>query len=76
MDHATFYDLFDEVAINPNQFNRDLQFFFKMLQEALIEPKIVEKILLNKIVKAHNDIEHGGMDGEIACLPFGISDTP
>ena len=23
MDHATFYDFFDEAAINPNQFNRD-----------------------------------------------------
>ena len=76
MDNATFYDLFDEVAINPNQFNRDLQFFFKMLQEGLIEPIIVEKTPLNKIVKAHNDIEHGGMDGAIVCFPFGISDTP
>ena len=76
MDHATFYDLFDEVAINPNQFNRDLQKVFKMLREGLIEPRIVEKIPLNKIVKAHNDIERGGMDGAIVCLPFGISDTP
>ena len=47
-----------------------------MLGEGLIEPRIVEEIPLNKIVKAHNDIERGGMDGAIVCLPFGISDTP
>ena len=76
MDHATFYDLFDEVAKNPNQFNRDLQKFFKMLWEGLIEPRILEKTHLNKIEKAHNDIERGGIDGAIVCLPFGISDTP
>ena len=71
-----FYDLFDDVTINQNQFNIDLQKVFKMLRESLIEPRIVEKIPLNKIVKAHNNIERGGMDGAIVCLPFGISDTP
>ena len=76
MDHANFYDLFDEVSINPNQFHRDLQKVFKMFREGLIEPRIEEKISLNKIVKAHNDLEHGGMDGAIVCLTFGISDTP
>ena len=76
MDHATFYDLFDEVAINPHQFIRDLQKVFKMLWEALIEPRIVDKTPINKIVNAHNDIGRGGMDGEIVCFPFGISDTP
>ena len=76
MDHATFYDLFDEVAINPNKFNRDLQKVFKMLWEGLIEARSVDKIPLNKIVKAHNDIERGGMNGAIVCLPFGFSDTP
>ena len=52
MDRATFYYLFDKVAINSNQFNRDFQNFFKILREGLIEPRIVEKIPLNKIVKA------------------------
>ena len=47
-----------------------------MLREGLIQPRIVEKIPLSKFVKAHNDIERGGMDGAIVCLPFGISDTP
>ena len=76
MNHATFYDFFDEVAINPNQFNRDLQKVFKMLREGLIEPIIVEKIPVNKIVKSHNDIEREGVDRAIVCLQFGISDIP
>ena len=75
MDHATFYDIFDAVAIKPNQFKRDLQKVFNILREGTTEPIIVEKILLNKIVKAHNDIERGRMDGEIVCLPFVIIDT-
>ena len=68
MDHATFYDLFNEVAINPNQFNCDLQKVFKMLWEVLIDPRILEKIPLNKIVKAHNDVERGGWMGKLCVF--------
>ena len=42
-----------------------------MLQEGLIDPRIVDTIPLNKIVKSHNDIERGGMDGAILCVDIG-----
>ena len=27
-------------------------------------------------MNAYNDIERGGMDGAIVCLPFVVNDTP
>mmetsp|Transcript_12744 Transcript_12744/g.23887 ORF Transcript_12744/g.23887 Transcript_12744/m.23887 type:complete len:892 (-) Transcript_12744:16-2691(-) len=69
--NASFYDVFSSLEMKRDVFRRDLFRLFHLCRNHEITPKVAFCIKLDEVANAHLDLEVGGIDGTIICLPFG-----
>lgn len=71
MPDTSFYDVFSSLEMKRDIFRKDLFRLFHLVRNHEISPKVAFCVSLNEIANAHLDLEAGGIDGSIICLPFG-----
>ena len=69
MSRTSFYDFFKELDENPQHYVEDLKHLFSLLQDGLIKPRVIKRIPLHEVAIAHLEIQRGGVNGFIVCLP-------
>jgi len=70
MSRTTFYDLARSMEESPGDYRKDLKRLIKWTLQGKIKPKIAQCITLEDVPDAHENIEKGGLDGMIVCLPW------
>ena len=71
MPNTSFYDVFSSLEMKRDIFRKDLFRLFHLVRNHEISPKVAFCVSLNEVANAHLDLEAGGIDGSIICLPFG-----
>jgi NADPH2:quinone reductase len=71
MPSTSFYDVFSSLEMKRDIFRKDLFRLFHLVRNHEITPKVAFCVSLNEVANAHLDLEAGGIDGSIICLPFG-----
>ena len=71
MPNTSFYDVFSSLEMKRDIFRKDLFRLFHLVRTHEITPKVAFCVSLNEVANAHLDLEGGGIDGSIVCLPFG-----
>lgn len=71
MPKTSFYDVFSSLEMKRDIFRKDLFRLFHLCRNHEITPKVAFCITLDEVANAHLDLEAGGVDGTIVCLPFG-----
>ena len=71
MPKTSFFDIFSSLEMKRDIFRKDLFRLFHLCRNHEITPKVAFCITLNEVANAHLDLEAGGVDGTIVCLPFG-----
>lgn len=71
MPKTSFYDVFSSLEMKREVFRKDLFRLFHLCRNHEITPKVAFCITLDEVANAQLDLEAGGIDGTIVCLPFG-----
>lgn len=71
MPNTSFYDVFSSLEMKRDVFRRDLFRLFHLCRNHEITPKVAFCVTLDEVANVHLDLEVGGIDGSIICLPFG-----
>jgi NADPH:quinone reductase-like Zn-dependent oxidoreductase len=71
MPNTSFYDVFSSLEMKRDVFRRDLFRLFHLCRNHEITPKVAFCVTLDEVANAQLDLEVGGIDGSIICLPFG-----
>ncbi|GKY93745.1 hypothetical protein MPSEU_000341600 [Mayamaea pseudoterrestris] len=64
------YNVFDHWEENRKQAKRDLTHLLYLLSDLKIAPKILEKLALSKVARAHEVIEKSSLGGFVLCEPW------
>jgi len=71
MSQTTVFDIFSYFESRRDIYKKDILRLFHLCRNHEISPRVAYCIPLNEVANAHDDIEAGGIDGSIVCLPFG-----
>ena len=71
MSNTSFYDVFSSLELKRDVFRKDLFRLFHLCRTLEITPKVAFCVSLNEVANSHLDLEAGGIDGTIVCLPWG-----
>jgi len=64
------YNVFDSWDADMRKAKRDLVHLLKLFKDGLLNPKITERIPLDKIAKAHDYLDEKQVNGFIICEPW------
>ena len=68
--NSTSYDVYEEWETNLELCKSDLSHLLKLLERKLIEPKVLDRIPLNKVAKAQELLEMKRLPGFLVCEPW------
>ena len=71
LSNTSFYDVFSSLEMKRDIFRKDLFRLFHLCRNLDITPKVAFCVSLNEVANSHLDLEAGGIDGSIICLPWG-----
>jgi NADPH:quinone reductase-like Zn-dependent oxidoreductase len=72
---TSFYDVFSSLEMKRDIFRKDLFRLFHLCRNHEITPKVAFCVTLDEVANVHLDLEAGGIDGTVICLPFGPEGT-
>jgi len=70
MDQVFHYNVFEKWDLDIELCKRDLDHLVKLLSAGLLSPRILDRISLHKVKKAHEILEEKRLKGFLVCEPF------
>jgi NADPH:quinone reductase-like Zn-dependent oxidoreductase len=67
--HVAFYDIRSQKKKRPDWFREDLTALFGLLAAGTLRPVIAERLPLEDVVKAHQQVEHAEVQGKLVLIP-------
>lgn len=71
LKNTSFYDVYSSLEMKRDVYRKDLFRLFHLCRNHEITPKVAFCIPLEEVSNAQLELEAGGIDGNIVCLPFG-----
>ncbi len=70
MNSSYAYDVFEQWEKNLELCKRDLEHLLGLLQQGVIQPKILDRVPLGKVMRAHELLESKRLSGFLVCEPW------
>ena len=70
MNCSYAYDVYDQWERNLDLCKRDLEHLLTLLQQGVVKPKILDRIPLEKVMRAHELLESKRLSGFLVCEPW------
>ena len=67
--HVAFYDIRSQKKKRPDWFREDLTALLGLLAAGTLRPVIAERLPLEDVVKAHQQVEHAEVQGKLVLIP-------
>jgi NADPH:quinone reductase-like Zn-dependent oxidoreductase len=67
--HVVFYDIRRQKKKHPDWFREDLTALLGLLAAGTLRPVIAERLPLEDVVKAHQQVEHAQVQGKLVLIP-------
>ena len=68
-----YYCVFSRARENPEEFRRDVTLVMSYLDAGEINPIVLHRVPLLGVRRAHRELEWGGIQGTIVCMPWKVS---
>ncbi len=68
-----YYCVFSRARENPEEFRRDVTLVMSYLDAGEINPIVLHRVPLLGVRRAHRELEWGGLQGTIVCMPWKVS---